>query len=150
MASTFSPVQLSDDPRSWKAEIGLLNPDTHAVAFGSINDLVRWLKTLSVDVDSNLTRQFKTFEKAVVATQHPCECTETIGHELRCFVVTELRALPKYAQLGKMQASTAANAAPAGPEGDQHLLQLIQPVLTSVLFKLSMRNLSNKRDLKSR
>lgn len=56
MASTFSPITLSDDPRSWKAEIGLLNPDQTAVSFDSLNDLIRWLKTLSVDVDSNLTR----------------------------------------------------------------------------------------------
>lgn len=56
MASTFSPIALSDDPRSWKAEIGLLNPDTTAVSFDSLNELIRWLKTLSVDVDSNLTR----------------------------------------------------------------------------------------------
>ena len=95
MASTFSPIQLSDDPRSWKAEIGLLNPETHAVAFNNLNDLVRWLKTLSVDVDSNLTRQFPSFGQPLASFVGP------LGVMLRCVVVARIEGTSEVRPAGQ-------------------------------------------------
>lgn len=67
-ALAFTPRKLSDDPRQWKGELGLMNVETTTVAI-TLEGLMLWLKTLNVEVDPNLT---------------------------------ELRLLPKYAQIGQL------------------------------------------------
>lgn len=51
--SEFKPVSLSDNPRHWKGDIGLMNTSNTSVVF-TIESLIAFLKTHQVEVDSNL------------------------------------------------------------------------------------------------
>lgn len=51
---SFTPIAVDDNPKCWKGDIGLLNSSSTNVVF-SIDSLVGFLKTLQVEVDSNLT-----------------------------------------------------------------------------------------------
>ncbi|KAL7005184.1 hypothetical protein EMMF5_005293 [Cystobasidiomycetes sp. EMM_F5] len=77
-ALAFTPRKLSDDPRQWKGELGLMNVETTTVAI-TLEGLMLWLKTLNVEVDPNLT---------------------------------ELRLLPKYAQIGQLDNNAPSAVAP--------------------------------------
>ena len=78
----FTPRAMSSNPRDWLGEIGLLNAEHTAVTI-SLADLLRWLRTLSVEIDPNMS---------------------------------QLKQLPKFAQLGTMaEAAQAAAAAASAP-----------------------------------
>jgi hypothetical protein len=53
----FKPIELSDNPRAWKGDIGLMNSSKTSVVF-TIDSLVSFLKTVHVEVDSNLNGAF--------------------------------------------------------------------------------------------
>lgn len=60
-ATLFQANALSDNPRDWKGEIGLMNSQSTSVVF-TLETLTNWLKTLQIEVDANLS-EFKNLPK---------------------------------------------------------------------------------------
>ena len=57
-AQLFTPAPLSDNPKMWAGDLGLLYPSQSTVQFKDLAALTAFLKTLGVDVDMNLTRKW--------------------------------------------------------------------------------------------
>lgn len=54
-SSVFVSTPMSDDPKHWKAELGLMNISTTHVSM-TLENMISFLKTLSIEVDSNFTQ----------------------------------------------------------------------------------------------